>query len=228
MNRSWIFTPCRVVSAERQDDFSGLLYKNRIFVVVLTGGIASGKTTVSDLFEYQGVPIIDTDVIAHEIVEPGQPALDQIRLECGPEFIDLKGRLDRRKMRNAIFSDPELKSKLEGILHPAIAAEASRQVAERNEPWCILVVPLLIESGLFPWIDRVLVVDAEVSVQIQRVMARDNISRKRAQAILDAQAGRRQRLKLADDIIENNGSLEQLESAVNHLHKKYTALANRG
>ena len=214
-----------MVSAERRNELFRILDKKRIFVVVLTGGIASGKSAVSDLFARHGVPIIDTDVIAHEIVEPGQPALDQIRNELGQEFIDREGRLDRRKMRNAIFSDPELRLELEGILHPAITAEASRQVALLDQPWCILVVPLLVESGLFSWIDRVLVVDAEESVQIQRVMARDNISRKRAQAILDAQSSRQQRLKLADDIIENNGSIEQLESAVNHLHKKYSALA---
>ena len=115
-----------------------------------------------------GVAIIDTDVIAHEIVEPGQPALDQIRIELGQEYIDTEGRLDRRKMRNAIFSDPALKSRLEAILHPAIAAEAARQVASQDDPWCILVVPLLVESRMFPWIDRVLVVDAEESVQIER------------------------------------------------------------
>jgi dephospho-CoA kinase len=217
-----------VVSAEWWNDLCRVLDRKRIFVVVLTGGIASGKTAVSDLFARRDVPIIDTDVIAHEIVEPGQPALEQIRNELGQEFISSEGRLDRRKMRNAIFADPELRLKLEGILHPAITAEASRQVALLDEPWCILVVPLLVESGLFPWIDRVLVVDADESIQIQRVMARDKISRKRAQAILDAQAGRQQRLSLADDIIENNGSLEQLEIAVHRLFTKYTELAQKG
>jgi len=214
-----------VVSAEWRNELFRILNKKRTFVVVLTGGIASGKTAVSDLFARRDVPIIDTDVIAHEIVEPGQPALDQIRNELGQEFINQEGRLDRRKMRNAIFSDPELRLKLEGILHPAITAEASRQIALLDKPWCILVVPLLVESGLFPWIDRVLVVDAEESVQIARVMARDNISRKRAQAILDAQAGRQQRLRLADDIIENNSSLGQLEAAVDRLYKRYNTMA---
>ncbi len=201
---------------------------NHIFVVVLTGGIASGKTAVSDLFARKGVPIIDTDVIAHDIVEPGQPALDQIRIELGQQYIDAEGRLDRSKMRNAIFYDPELKSRLEPILHPAIAKEATCLVASQDVPWCILVVPLLVESRLFPWIDRVLVVDVKESVQIERVMARDQISRKQAQAILDAQAGRQQRLNLADDIIKNNGSLEQLKSAVDHLYDKYTKLAQKG
>jgi dephospho-CoA kinase len=193
-----------------------------IFVVVLTGGIASGKTAVSDFFARRGVPIIDTDVIAHEIVEPGQPALQQIRNEFGQEFIDGDGRLDRRKMRNAIFSNPELKQKLEEILHPAISTEASRRIARLEEKWCILVVPLLVESGLFPWIDRVLVVDAKKSVQIERVMARDRINRQQAQSILDAQASRQQRLSLADDIIENNGTLTQLEAAVDQLFLKST------
>lgn len=199
--------------------------KNRTYVVVLTGGIASGKSAVSKLFAQRGIPIIDTDVIAHQMVEPGQAALEQIRLDLGQDFIQSDGRLDRKKMRNAIFSDPGIRTRLEDILHPAIAAEASRQVAQQDTPWCILVVPLLVESGLFPWIDRVLVVDAEESVQIQRVMARDGISQEKAQAILNTQAGRQQRLELADDIIENNGSLEQLESAVDCLYKRYNTMA---
>ena len=128
-------------------------------------------------------------------------------------------------MRNSIFSDPGLKLRLENILHPAIAAEASRQIALLDESWCILVVPLLAESSLFSWINRVLVVDVEESVQIQRVTARDKISRKQAEAILDAQSSRQERLALADDIIENNGSLQQLESAVDNLYELYTALA---
>ncbi len=198
-----------------------------IFVVVLTGGIASGKTTVSNLFAGRGVPIVDTDVIAHQIVEPGQSTLEQISDEFGPDFLNAEGRLDRRKMRDAIFSNPRLKKRLENILHPAIAAEASRQVALLEERWCILVVPLLVESGLFSWINRVLVVDVEEEIQINRVMARDEISREQALAILNAQASRQERLVLADDVIENNGSLEQLQTRVDQLYKHYTSLANR-
>jgi dephospho-CoA kinase len=203
------------------------LIQKDIFVVVLTGGIASGKTAVSDLFAKRGVPVIDTDLIAHQIVEPGQPALDQVGVEFGRDFLNAEGRLDRRKMRDAIFSNPELKTRLENILHPAIAAEAARQVAVLDEPWCILVIPLLVESDLFPWIDQVLVVDVEEKIQINRVMARDEISKEQALAILNAQSSRQDRLALADDIIENSGSLEQLQTRVDQLYQQYTALAEK-
>ncbi|MCH7506453.1 MAG: dephospho-CoA kinase [Proteobacteria bacterium] len=196
------------------------------FVVVLTGGIAAGKTAVSDLFAQRGVPVIDTDQIAHEIVEPGQPALKQIAEAFGQEFLGADGRLDRKKMRNAIFSSPQQKTRLEGILHPAIVAEADHRIAQIDAPWCILVVPLLTETSLLPRIDRVLVVDVEESAQIARVMARDKISQQQAQSILDAQTSRRQRLALADDVLDNSGSLEQLKTAVNELQRKYTILAN--
>jgi len=196
------------------------------FVVVLTGGIAAGKTVVSDLFAQRGVPVIDTDQIAHEIVEPGQPALKRIAEAFGQGFLGADGHLDRKKMRTAIFSSPQQKTRLEGILHPAIVAEADHRIAQIDAPWCILVVPLLTETSLLPWIDHVLVVDVEESVQIERVMARDNISQQQAQSILDAQTSRRQRLALADDILDNSGSLEQLKTAVNELQRKFTTLAS--
>jgi dephospho-CoA kinase len=195
------------------------------FVVVLTGGIASGKSAVSQFFAQRGVPVIDTDLIAHEIVEPGQAALVRIAEAFGQEFLDGNGRLDRKKMRNAIFSDPGLKIRLEGILHPAIAAEVDQRIAQVDAPWCILVVPLFKEGGLFTWINRVLVVDVEESVQIERGMERDGITREQAQSILDAQPSRRGRLALADDIIDNSGSLEELEARVDMLYRKYTAMA---
>jgi dephospho-CoA kinase len=198
---------------------------NNTFIVVLTGGIASGKTAASNYFAQLGVPVVDTDVIAHQIVEPGQPALNRIRLQFGESFVTSEGRLDRRKMRDAIFSDPELKSRLENILHPAIAAEAMRQITRLDTPWCVLVIPLLVETDLFPWIDRVLVVDAHESVQIERVMERDEISMEQAKSILRAQSNRQERLALADDVIKNDGSLEQLQSAVDQLYDQYTIMA---
>ena len=201
------------------------MVNSETYVVVLTGGIASGKTAVSDLFEQRGVPVIDTDRIAHEIVEPGRPALKRIAEAFGQEFLGSDGRLDRKKMRNAIFSSPQQKNRLESILHPAIASEVDQRVAQVNEPWCILVVPLLEETRLFSWIDRILVVDVEESVQIERVIARDNISQKQAQSIMDAQTSRPQRLAMADDILDNSGSLEELEAEVNKLYHKYTAQA---
>jgi dephospho-CoA kinase len=198
-----------------------------IFVVVLTGGIASGKTAVSDLFAEKGVPIVDTDLIARKVVQAGSPALQKIAREFGPHFLDEERNLNRRKMREAIFSDPEKKRRLEGILHPAIAAEAVRQVSMRREPWCILVVPLLAESGRYQWVNRVLVVDVDESTQIERVMARDNIDRSQAEAILRSQASRQDRLALADDIIDNSGSLDQLKSKVDSLYEIYSDLANQ-
>ena len=201
------------------------MVNSETYVVVLTGGIASGKTAVSDLFAQRGVPVIDTDRIAHEIVEPGRPALKRIAEAFGQEFLGSDGRLDRKKMRNAIFSSPQQKNRLESILHPAIASEVDQLVSQIDEPWCILVVPLLAATRLFSWIDRVLVVDVEESVQIERVIARDNISQKQAQSILDAQTSRRQRLAMANDILDNSGSLAQLEIKVDKLYHKYTALA---
>ena len=196
-----------------------------MFVVALTGGIASGKTAVSNLFANLGIPVIDTDLIAHQIVQPGEPALKKIRKVFGQEFLDKEGRLKRRKMREAIFADPLLKTRLENILHPAIADEALRLVSVQKGPWCLLVVPLLAESGRYDWIDRIVVVDIEETVQIKRVMARDDISKTQALAIQQAQASRQVRLALADDVIDNNGSLEQLETQVAQLHKKYSTLA---
>jgi dephospho-CoA kinase len=193
--------------------------------VVLTGGIASGKTAVSNHFARLGVPVIDTDRIAHEMVEPGQPALQRIAEIFGPEFLDVSGRLDRRKMRQAIFANAELKARLESILHPLIAAEALRRINALDSPYCILVIPLYTESARWPFIDRVLVVDAEEATQIERVMARDGIDHAQAEAILRAQAGRQERLALADDVIDNSGSLEDLQKQVEALHQTYLDLA---
>ena len=203
------------------------MVNSETYVVVLTGGIASGKTAVSDQFAQRGVPVIDTDRIAHEIVEPGRPALKRIVEAFGQEFLGSDGRLDRKKMRNAIFSSPQQKNRLESILHPAIASEVDQLVSQVDEPWCILVVPLLAATRLFSWIDRVLVVDVEESVQIERVMERDKISQKQAQSILDAQTSRPQRLAMADDILDNSGSLAQLQVKVDKLYHKYTTEAQR-
>jgi len=196
-----------------------------IFTVVLTGGIASGKTAVSDLFARLGAPVVDTDLIAREAVEPGRPALNRIVEVFGDEFLDPQGQLDRQKMRLAIFSDPAQKARLEAILHPLIAAQVIRRVETLDSRYCILVIPLYTQSSAYAWIDRVLVVDVSEEAQIQRVMARDQISRKQAQCILRAQISRQQRLALADDIVENSGSLNELKDKVEALHRKYLGLA---
>jgi len=196
-----------------------------VFTVVLTGGIAAGKSAASDHFSRLGVPVIDTDRIAREVVEPGLPALQQINQAFGPGYLDASGRLDRKKMRQAIFEDPELKARLEAILHPLIAQEALRQIRAVEYPYCLLVIPLYAESARWPWIDRVLVIDVPKAVQIERVMVRDGIKRKQAQAILCAQANRQDRLALADDVIENSGDIVMLREQVEVLHRKYLKIA---
>jgi len=195
-------------------------------VVVLTGGIASGKSAVSDRFARLGVPIVDTDVIARELVQPGQAALTAIANSFGGDILDEKGQLNRRRMREIIFSDPASKHRLESILHPAIGAEVKRRLSSLDAVYCLLVVPLLAESGRYQWADRVLVVDAARQTQLTRVLARDQVSREQAEAILNAQSGRQQRLELADDVIENNGSLQDLDRMVSALHEKYQALVS--
>lgn len=200
--------------------------KSGIFTVVLTGGIASGKSAVSACFEKLGTPIVDTDIIARQVVEPGNPALRLIADEFGSEFLDSEGGLDRQRMREAIFSDPKQKSRLEAILHPRIGEVVLRQVGQLEAPYCIIVIPLYVESSSYSWIDRVLVVDVSENIQISRVMARDHISREDAQAILDLQASRQDRLALADDILDNSGKLSELPAKVGALHEKYLFLAN--
>lgn len=196
------------------------------FTVVLTGGIASGKTEVSDHFARLGAAVIDTDRIAREVVEPGQPALKEIASLMGAGFLDAEGRLDRRKTREAIFADPELRATLEGILHPRIAREARKRVLQRQEAVCILVIPLYNDSGRYDWIDRVLVVDVDESVQVDRVIRRDHVGPEQARAILSAQPSREQRLGWADDVIDNRGSLAELHRRVEGLYDRYRELAS--
>ena len=193
--------------------------------VALTGGIASGKSTVADLFAALGVPVIDTDVIARQVVEPGQPALAEIAATFGPDVLDADGRLDRRRMRERIFTDPDAKRRLEAILHPAIRAEMERQSMAAQGPYQVLVIPLLTEGGRRDHVDRVLLVDVPEELQIQRLMMRDGVSHEQAQASLNAQATRAQRLALADDVIRNTGRVDGLREQVAELHGKYLRLA---
>ena len=195
------------------------------FRVALTGGIASGKSTVADLFARHGVPLIDTDVIAREVVEPGQPALAEIVSVFGPGVLDGEGRMDRRRMRDYVFNDPAARKRLEGILHPAIRAEMERQSAAARGPYQVLVIPLLTESGRRDHIDRVLVVDAPEELQIARLMQRDHVQREQALAALAAQSKRDARLEFADDIIVNDGDPAALTARVDALHREYLRLA---
>ena len=195
-------------------------------MVVLTGGIASGKTAVSSRFERLGVPVIDTDIIAREVVQAGRPALAAIVDEFGKEALDNKGELDRGRMRDRIFSDPVSKKKLENILHPAIGQEVRARLDAIQGGYCILVVPLLAESGRYEGSDRVLVVDVDAPTQLQRLIARDKISNDLASTMIKAQASRQRRLDLADDVIDNSGSLAELEQAVATLHARYRQFAH--
>ena len=191
----------------------------------LTGGIASGKSTVADLFADLGAPVIDTDVIAREVVEPGQPALADIEQRFGAGVIDDGGRLDRRALRDIIFSDEEARLDLEAILHPRIGAETRRQAEAAGGNYQLIVVPLLVGSKLIEFVDRVLVVDCDEETQIKRLLARDAESVEQARRILAAQASREERLSIADDVILNSGSLDNTREQVKALHASYQQLA---
>jgi dephospho-CoA kinase len=193
--------------------------------VGLTGGIASGKTTVASLFAAHGAAIIDTDVIAREIVAQGQTGLDRVVEAFGREVLDASGALDRRRMRASVFADPAQRRRLEEILHPLILDEMTRRSAQAGGLYQILVIPLLAESGSREYVDRVLVVDCPVEIQVARLLARDAENERQAHAMIAAQAPRGQRHALADDVITNEGDLGALEAQVDSLDRKYRQLA---
>ena len=197
-----------------------------MLVIGLTGGIGSGKTAVSDRFARCNVPIIDTDVLARELVEPGQPALTEITAAFGTDCVDEVGGLNRARLRERIFADVEGRKRLEAILHPRIRALARQRIAALTDAYCLLVIPLLVETGMTDLIDRVLVVDAPEAEQLRRVMVRDQIDEEQARRILAAQASREQRLALADEVIENSGDLVDLDRQVAALHQHYLTLAH--
>jgi len=199
-----------------------------VFRVALTGGIASGKSTVADLFAALGVPVIDTDLIAREVVEPGQPALQAVVDAFGPGVLDDQGQLDRRRMRERIFTDPGAKQRLEAILHPAIRREMERQSLAAGGPYQLLVIPLLTEGGRRDHVDRVLLVDVPEEVQVERLTRRDGVSAEQARASLRAQATRAERRAMADDVILNTGRIDELRAKVASLHERYLGLAGVG
>ena len=192
--------------------------------VGLTGGIASGKSTVADRFAALRAPVIDTDVIAREVVEPGQPALDEIRAAFGPDVIAADGSLDRRALRRVVFADAAQRRALEAILHPRIRAETLRQAEAADGPYQLIVVPLLADSPLRQAVDRVLVVDCSETTQIARLMQRDAESEDHARQMLAAQSSRATRLSIADDIISNDGNLEETLQQVDRLDAVYRSL----
>lgn len=194
-------------------------------LIALTGGIASGKTAVAELFAQLGVPVLDTDRIAREVVEPGEPALNELIAQFGADILDAQGRLDRSRMRERVFSDATQRNKLEAILHPAIREELARQSEAAGGEYQIHVIPLLVERRRPDQYDRVLVVDCPEEDQIARLIARDGATRAQAEQILAAQATREQRLAAADDVIVNTGTLADLERFVQTLHRNYALLA---
>ena len=193
----------------------------------LTGGIASGKTTVADAFARLGVPVIDTDQLAREVVEPGRPALAAVVAEFGPGILGADGRLDRRQLRAVVFADADRRRRLEAILHPAIRAATAAAIDAVTAPYVVVAIPLLVESGQRAAYDRVLVVDCAAETQLSRLIERDRETAAGARAILAAQATREARLAIADDVLENTGSLAELEKTVRQLHERYLAIAAR-
>ena len=187
----------------------------------LTGGIASGKSTVADLFAGHGVPIIDTDVIARQLVQPGMPALHEIRAAFGDGVFNSQGQLDRTSMREIVFSDTSRREQLESILHPRIRDEAIAQSGAKDGPYQIIVVPLLVESTMREFMDRVLVVDCDEETQLRRLLARDAENEDQARRILAAQASRAERLAIADDVISNSDDLAKTRQQVDALHEQY-------
>ena len=197
------------------------------YTVALTGGIGSGKSTVADAFSHLGVNVIDADVIARQVVEPGTSALQAIAARFGQQMINDDGTLNRRSLRERIFAHSDDKTWLNALLHPLIQQETRRQIQAASSPYVLWVVPLLVENNLVANADRVLVVDVAKETQIARTILRDRVSREHAERILAAQATREQRLAAADDVIENMGPPDAIASDVARLHEKYLMLASQ-
>ncbi len=198
----------------------------RTFRVGLTGGIASGKSTVADMFADCGAQVIDTDVVARDVVRPGEPALEEIRARFGNAVITASGKLNRRELRRRVFADDDARADLEAILHPRIHAEVQSIAATRTGDYQLVVVPLLVESELLQFVDRVLVVDCSEDTQIERLLRRDTETIEQARRILAAQSSREARLAIADDVISNNADLQHLQDRVKVLDRHYRQIAS--
>jgi dephospho-CoA kinase len=199
----------------------------RPYRVGLTGGIASGKSTAAKFFGALGVPILDSDQIARDVVEPGQPPLERLIERFGQKILTPDGHLDRPALRDIVFSDPKARADLEALTHPAIGAAMEARSAAAGGPYQILVIPLLVEKNLASHVDRVLVVDCEEELQIRRLRNRDGSTSAQVEAILKAQAPRAARLKAADDIIHNDTDMSAVRDQVAALHARYLEFAAR-
>lgn len=191
------------------------------YIVALSGGIASGKSTIAHLFAQLGVPIIDADIIARQVVEVGTPALEQITKHFSQEILLENGELDRGQLREIIFNNDHERLWLNNLLHPIIAQETQKQFAQQTKPYVIWVVPLLIENNLHQLADRVLMIDIPEALQLERLINRDRISESLAKKMIATQVCLTDRLAFADDIIVNDGDLESLKIQVDNLHKQY-------
>lgn len=198
----------------------------RHYVVALTGGIAAGKSAVASRFEKLGIHVYDADVAAREVVAPNSAALVEIEFVFGTEILQPDGSLDRRAMRERVFANPAARRKLEAIIHPRVRAWLQRRVGMDRGPYCMLVIPLLVENRKdYAWVDRVLLVDAPESLQVERLLQRDDVTREHAGQMLAAQATREQRLAIADDVLVNDGDEAALDAQVAALHARYLDLA---
>ncbi|WP_439287662.1 dephospho-CoA kinase [Lonepinella sp. BR2904] len=201
------------------------------YIIGLTGGIGSGKTTIANLFAELGVPLIDADVVARQVVEKGSPLLEQIAVHFGQEILTENGELNRAVLREKVFNNASEKHWLNQLLHPAIRAECLVQLQAQTAPYVLFVVPLLIENKLTALCDRVLVVDVSVETQLDRASQRDNNKRQLIQQIINTQVSRNERLKVADDVINNDGDFAQTKSELRQkvleLHQYYLQLSEK-
>lgn len=190
----------------------------------LSGGIGSGKSTACEIFSELGVPVIDADIIAHNVVQAGMPALQLIKEEFGEDIITKDGLLDRKKVRNQIFTNETYRKKLENILHPVIYEKIAHEIENINSSYCIISIPLLLETGALDIIDRILIIDASRELQLSRASVRDNASLNDIEGIIQAQIPRNVRLATADDIINNEGDIENLRKQIYDLHEFYKSI----
>ena len=196
-----------------------------MLAIGLTGGIGSGKSTAASFFAKQGVPIIDTDAIARQLVAPGQPAYTEIVNTFGEAILDKERQLDRKRLRDHVFDNVAERKRLEAILHPRIREEVRKQLSALDAPYCIIIIPLLIEAKFTDLVDRILVIDADEEQQILRAGKRSGMSEPEIRKIMAAQIDRADRLKQADDVILNNAIMKYLEDEVARLHDRYLSLA---
>jgi dephospho-CoA kinase len=194
-------------------------------VVAITGGVASGKSTVTDRLALLGAPVFDADAITRELSAPGQPALSEIAERFGPSVLAADGSLDRRALRARIFANDAERRALEAILHPRVRERLAALAGSVEAPYCVLAIPLLAEGNRYPWIDRVVLVDAPDGVRIERLLQRDHIDEGLARRMLDSQAPRAARLAIADEVIDNSGSLVDLTTATDALHGRLLRIA---